>query len=44
MLSVKKTPSFLKNVVHLLVGPVFLLNEVLHIRPIEGRKVQGAGV
>ena len=30
----KKAPAFLKNAVHLLVGPIFLLNEVLHVRPV----------
>ena len=30
----KKSPSFLTNIVHLLVGPIFLLNEILHVRPI----------
>ena len=30
----KKAPAFLKNVVHLLVGPIFLLNEALKVRPI----------
>ncbi len=39
----KKSPSFLKNAVHLLVGPLFLVNEVLRIRHIEGPKAQGAG-
>ena len=28
----KKSPAFLKNVVHLLVGPLFLVNELLRIR------------
>lgn len=31
----KKSPSFLKNMVHLLVGPIFLVNEVIHARRIE---------
>lgn len=39
----KKSPSFLKNAVHLLVGPLFLANEVLRIRSIDGTKAQGAG-
>ena len=39
----KKSPSFLRNAVHLLVGPLFLVNEVLRIRHIEGPKAQGAG-
>jgi uncharacterized membrane protein YGL010W len=28
----KRAPAFLKNLTHLLVGPVFLLNELLHVR------------
>lgn len=28
----KNSPAFFKNLVHLLVGPIFLWNEVLHIR------------
>jgi len=28
----KKAPAFLKNALHLLIGPIFLLNEVLHVR------------
>lgn len=31
----KKSPAFLKNFVHLLVGPVFLINEATKLRPIE---------
>jgi uncharacterized membrane protein YGL010W len=31
----KKAPAFLKNALHLLVGPLFLVNEVLHVRPLE---------
>ncbi len=34
----KKSPAFLKNLVHLLVGPLFLLNEVLHLRPVRPRE------
>lgn len=30
----KHTPAFFKNLVHLLIGPLFLLNEVFHIRPV----------
>jgi uncharacterized membrane protein YGL010W len=30
----KNKPAFVKNVVHLLVGPVFLMNELLRLRPI----------
>ena len=28
----KRSPAFTRNLVHLLVGPIFLLNEVLHVR------------
>ena len=28
----KNSPAFFKNLVHLLVGPMFLINELLHIR------------
>jgi uncharacterized membrane protein YGL010W len=28
----KRSPAFLKNLLHLLVGPIFLVNEVLNIR------------
>jgi uncharacterized membrane protein YGL010W len=28
----KRSPAFLKNLLHLLVGPIFLLNEALRIR------------
>lgn len=28
----KRSPAFLKNLLHLLVGPIFLLNEALHVR------------
>ena len=30
----KRRPAFLRNLVHLLIGPAFLVNEALHIRPI----------
>jgi len=33
----KKSPAFFRNLIHLLVGPVFLLNELLHIRDISRR-------
>ena len=33
----KKSPAFLKNLVHLLVGPIFLWNELLHVRPLPHR-------
>jgi len=29
----KKSPAFLRNLIHLMVGPIFLLNEVMHTRP-----------
>ncbi len=30
----KKSPAFMKNLVHLLVGPIFLINEVFHFRSV----------
>lgn len=33
----KKSPAFFKNLLHLLVGPIFLWNEVLHVRRIGAR-------
>jgi uncharacterized membrane protein YGL010W len=30
----KRSPAFFKNLLHLMVGPVFLLNELLGIRPV----------
>lgn len=30
----KKSPAFLRNIVHLLIGPLFLVNELLRIRPL----------
>ena len=30
-----KSPAFLRNLVHLLVGPLFLVNELVRIRPLE---------
>ena len=30
----KRSPAFTRNLVHLLVGPLFLLNEALHLRPV----------
>ena len=30
----KRSPAFLRNLIHLLVGPLFLLNEVLHLRSV----------
>ena len=32
----KKSPAFFKNLLHLMVGPVFLWNEMLHVRPAPG--------
>jgi uncharacterized membrane protein YGL010W len=29
----KNSPAFFRNLVHLLVGPIFLLNEALRLRP-----------
>jgi uncharacterized membrane protein YGL010W len=31
----KNKPAFVKNMVHLMVGPVFLVNELLKLRPVE---------
>ena len=28
----KKSPAFLRNLIHLMVGPIFLLNELFHFR------------
>ena len=30
----KRSPAFLKNLVHLMVGPLFVLNEALHLRSV----------
>lgn len=30
----KKAPAFLKNLVHLMVGPIFLINEAFNVRPV----------
>jgi uncharacterized membrane protein YGL010W len=30
----KRSPAFLKNLLHLLVGPIFLVNEVFHVRAV----------
>ncbi len=30
----KKAPAFLRNLVHLLIGPLFLVNELLGVRPV----------
>lgn len=29
----KRSPAFLRNLVHLLIGPAFLVNEALRVRP-----------
>jgi uncharacterized membrane protein YGL010W len=29
----KRSPAFTRNLVHLLIGPLFLLNELLRVRP-----------
>jgi uncharacterized membrane protein YGL010W len=34
----KRSPAFTRNLVHLMVGPLFLLNEMLRVRPV---KLQG---
>lgn len=31
----KHSPAFFKNLIHLLIGPLFLVNEILHIRNIK---------
>jgi uncharacterized membrane protein YGL010W len=35
----KRSPAFTRNLVHLMVGPLFLLNEALRVRPV---KLQGS--
>lgn len=30
----KRSPAFLRNLVHLLIGPLFLINEAIHVRPV----------
>ena len=30
----KRSPAFTRNLVHLLIGPLFLLNELLHVRTV----------
>ncbi|HTR02783.1 MAG TPA: Mpo1-like protein [Thermoanaerobaculia bacterium] len=32
----KNSPAFLRNLVHLLVGPAFLVNKLVHARPTAG--------
>lgn len=36
----KKSPAFQRNLVHLLIGPLFLVNEALHLRPLKGLNSQ----
>jgi uncharacterized membrane protein YGL010W len=31
----KRSPAFTRNLVHLLIGPAFLLNELLHVRTVQ---------
>ena len=31
----KRSPAFTRNLIHLMVGPLFLLNELLRIRPVQ---------
>ena len=33
----KNAPAFLKNLLHLMVGPIFLWNEVLRVKRVEAR-------
>jgi len=33
----RKSPAFFKNLLHLLVGPIFLWNELLRVRPVSHR-------
>jgi len=35
----KRSPAFLKNLLHLLVGPIFLLNEAFHFRHVIPAKI-----
>jgi uncharacterized membrane protein YGL010W len=37
----KRSPAFLRNVVHLMVGPIFLVNEALHFRKVEAAHANG---
>jgi uncharacterized membrane protein YGL010W len=30
----KKSPAFFKNLIHLMIGPLFLLNEAFHLRKV----------
>jgi uncharacterized membrane protein YGL010W len=34
----KNKPAFFKNLAHLLIGPAFLVNELLHVRPLPAAK------
>ena len=35
----KKSPAFQRNLIHLLIGPLFLLNEAVHLRPLSAQKL-----
>jgi uncharacterized membrane protein YGL010W len=37
----KRSPAFLRNLVHLLVGPAFMVNEALRLRPAPPSRPQG---
>ncbi len=37
----KRRPAFFRNLVHLLIGPAFLVNEALHIRPVSRPRPTG---
>ncbi len=36
----KNSPAFFRNLVHLMVGPLFLLNELLKIRPLQAAQLK----
>jgi uncharacterized membrane protein YGL010W len=38
----KRSPAFLKNMIHLMVGPIFVLNEVLRVRPVASPKAESS--
>ena len=37
----KRSPAFTKNLLHLLVGPIFLVNEAFHFRQVKGSQASG---
>lgn len=37
----RNSPAFFKNLLHLMVGPIFLWNEALHVRPVA--RASGSG-